>query len=357
MIKSKEFYENIYQNNKNCVRKYEDGEITIFTYTILDYDFLKNKEHREIRGITFVNDKPYLSLPKFFNVNEIEETQFHLIKDKKIKYISEKMDGSLITFYEKDGNIYPKTKNSLRNDILDDIYNKNLINNDIIEFVRFCFDNNYYPIFEYISPDNKIVIDYDKSELILTVIRDSEGNFIRPDILKFQFPNIEYTKVYDNLDINNIMSILPVLKEREGFVVVFEDNTVVKFKTDEYFELHHLFNDVYRDIILLRLMVEEKIDDFISKIEHENVKEMVMNKLLKFNEEVTKIKNEVNILYNSLHNIYDIKYVAERYKKHNLFHFLMTKVRNKDLDKYIKNFILRKFNGEKRANEFFKKGV
>ena len=55
----------------------------------------------DMRGVTFVFNKDgsvwkrFLMLPKFFNINQVESTQYGNIKNKKIKNISIKEDGSL----------------------------------------------------------------------------------------------------------------------------------------------------------------------------------------------------------------------------------------------------------------------
>ena len=77
----------------------------------------------DMRGVTFVFNedgtlyKRFLMLPKFFNVNQIEETQFNVIKDKKIKHVTIKEDGSLIAFMQlPNGKVFAKTQAGFTNE-------------------------------------------------------------------------------------------------------------------------------------------------------------------------------------------------------------------------------------------------
>ena len=75
-----------------------DGfNISMMNYKLVTYDKfvtpVENKPYNayEMRGLTFVFNedntlfKRYLLLPKFFNLNQVEETQYNLVKDKKIR--------------------------------------------------------------------------------------------------------------------------------------------------------------------------------------------------------------------------------------------------------------------------------
>ena len=74
--------------------------IYAFNYFLCEYNwFVKPLENeprihgRDMRGVTFVFNedgtlyKRFLMLEKFFNINQVAETQYNLVKEKKIKCI------------------------------------------------------------------------------------------------------------------------------------------------------------------------------------------------------------------------------------------------------------------------------
>ena len=76
--------------------------VSIFNYRLSQYsDFIDNSAF-EMRGISYVFNsdgslfKRYLLLHKFFNLNQVEETQYSLIKDYKIKSISNKENYQMV---------------------------------------------------------------------------------------------------------------------------------------------------------------------------------------------------------------------------------------------------------------------
>src|SRR5690606_19317325 len=123
--------------------------------------------------------KRFILLQKFFNVNQIDDTQYDILKHKEIKTIYEKMDGSLISFIElPNGKVLARTKMGFDNDQAIDaqkIYDASI---DIQNLLAWCFSNNIVAIFEYISPKNRIVIKYPSDDLILLRLRDNKnGNY------------------------------------------------------------------------------------------------------------------------------------------------------------------------------------
>ena len=181
-----------------------DGfNISIFNYRLATYENFINPindpslNYLELRGLTFVFNKDgslfkrYLLMEKFFNINENKGTQLVDLNKLKIKSVYNKEDGSVISFVKLPNNkVVAKSKASF------DSYQANKANfiynndNDIKSFVDDMLDNDIVPIFEYVSPFNKIVINYTNDELILFRI-----DVFRPLKLKFKpsilgFPNV-----------------------------------------------------------------------------------------------------------------------------------------------------------------------
>jgi RNA ligase len=139
---------------------------------------------RECRGLKFYPDGRIMSRPyhKFFNVNEKEETQSHLIDLSRGHKITKKLDGSMIhPVVMKNGSIRWATKMG----ITDVAMNAEIFiakNPNYQQFAQYCIEHNLTPIFEWLSPKNQIVIHYSEDNLILLAIRHNiTGTYISLD--------------------------------------------------------------------------------------------------------------------------------------------------------------------------------
>ena len=149
-----------------------DGfNVSIFNYRLATYENFINPINDlslnglELRGLTFIFNKDgslfkrYLLMEKFFNINENKGTQLTDLNKLKIKSVYNKEDGSVISFVKlPNGKVVAKSKASF------DSYQANKANfiynndNDIKSFVNDMLNSEIVPIFEYVSPFNKIVI-------------------------------------------------------------------------------------------------------------------------------------------------------------------------------------------------------
>jgi len=141
---------------KERIEFIEDFEVHKFSYIVQTEDIIKYSAE-ELRGITFVKYRDtYRTFPmlhKFYNVNQISSTKMEVLKAKTIKKISTKMDGSLLGFYQLPNNkIYPMTKGSFKNEVIDQVNEYLSENENITKFVEEMFSKNLYPLFEWVSP-------------------------------------------------------------------------------------------------------------------------------------------------------------------------------------------------------------
>ncbi len=262
---------------------YVDGyKISFFNYRLIGYnDFIhplgpdSEVKSTELRGISYVFNtdgtlfKRFLLLNKFFNLNQVEETQLSLIKDIKIKEVYDKVDGSLINFIQlPNGRIMAKTKMKLDNDQAlwaQDIYENS---NYIKEMVQWALDCDIMPIMEFVSPKNRVVLKYYTSELILLKFRDlNTGEYLNldiyPDIDKIKCCQKETYTTWEELE-----ELSKTEKNKEGFVAILENGMMVKKKTVWYNELHHtLTESIHREDFLISKVIDEEIDDVIALVD------------------------------------------------------------------------------------------
>jgi len=165
-----EAYQNF--NFSATTHMFEGYKVTTFNYFMCDYkNFvrpLENEPHinaRDMRGVTFVFNedgtlyKRFLMLEKFFNVNQVEETQLNVLKNKKIKYVTVKEDGSLIAFMQlPNGKIFAKTQAGFTNEQASNAMQLYNHQRGVKKLVDDALKVGMTPLFEYVAFDNRIVL-------------------------------------------------------------------------------------------------------------------------------------------------------------------------------------------------------
>lgn len=224
-------------------------------------------------------------LDKFFNVNEVEENQFDLLKEKDVLMIQEKQDGSLIRFISlPDGSIVAKTKLGFTNSQAMEamqIYNKN---KSLQDFVKESLDQNLAVMFELVSPFNKIVIDYNEANLIALQMRDEEtGKYLdiynHNLVKKYQ---VKLTEKKDMMTLDYMMNLRETLENTEGFIVTFADGHKAKVKTKWYFDRHKILDASSQENEVIEMVLEETLDDAISILDASNPRRKYAEDIQKF---------------------------------------------------------------------------
>ena len=287
--------------------------VSVFNYRLATYDDFRSENAFEMRGLTFVFNsdgtlyKRFLGLHKFFNVNETEITQAHDIKDYEVINVSNKLDGSMITFIElPDGEIVAKTKNAFDADQAiraKKIYDDNPI---IRSFVKEQISKGHCVFFEYTSPLNRIVIKYSVSSLSLTKIRDGlTGEYLFSESVPEGLKMAE-NETFEFTSLDDLMKTYETLENKEGSVITFRkpdgDQLLVKVKTADYFAKHHIMTEfIYQENVIVEMILNETIDDMLSLIEDAETRERI-NGLIKitqkkFREEVERAQKFVDIYF------------------------------------------------------------
>ena len=158
-------------------------------------------------------------------------------------------------------------------------------------------------LFEIIYPENKIVINYDFSGLVLLTIIDSYGleyNYFQL-VLEAQYLHTKCAKKYDFNDMNSIVETAKKLDQNhEGYVIRFKSGVRLKVKGDEYVRIHRLISRVTPlaiwDLMLHGENVEELVKDLPEEMEKdfEIIFSIIENKLKTFVEEVERMHEETN---------------------------------------------------------------
>jgi len=326
---------------KDLVNKYlSEGSITGVRHSVLPltiYKYTRQAQYEKrfdgvldkFRGLVLDdNYRPVNNtIPKFFNYQELGIKASHdTPNSKSIAGIYEKYDGSIINVFKFQDKIIITSMQSFESDMVkvaEDLL-PNYINDELIAWL----DAGWTFVFEVIYPENRIVVNYgDNTTLVLLAVRNVDGTE-EFNLRKFSWMNIarkvhmpweqlfeEITKPYCN---------------KEGYVVVFGDGSRVKFKYNEYFELHAAFSD-YSKKRLIELAIEKKTinpKDLIADFPDE-LYALAEKDLNDITELFIAIYGSVGIMKDKCHGM-SIKEIALEYSQHKLFHVLMSNIRGKD---------------------------
>jgi len=226
-------------------RKYviDSYRLSVFGYRYAKYNNFMlpiiTKPHinaLELKGLSFVFGdngelyNRYLMLNKFWELNQYEHSDYESYKDKIIKNVTTKEDGFQITFIMlPSGDIVSQTKKGY--DLLQNMLaNEYIANSDYFVFIKECLLNGIQPIFELVG--DKLQVEYHERDLILTKLRcNKTGKYL--DIKDFNTKGISIVKQYDNnYTLDDILELKETVERCEGWIVQFEDDTILKIKTD-----------------------------------------------------------------------------------------------------------------------------
>lgn len=294
------------------------------------------------------------------------------IRDKEIVRIQDKRDGSCIQFVKfPNGEVKAKSKMSFESPqalAADAFYcsDKQSQYNGIAQLVDYCLDNNLVPVFEYTSPFNQIVLNYNDSELRLLQVREADtGRYLTSTEVHFLCKNlnVKIADEFDTMTWEKLLQLQQTEQNIEGWVVTLADGQLLKIKTAWYFQMHGLTTEGTRENLLIETILEDRIDDVISLIPDGEKKEFMINTIEKvqhkFNHLVVEYKKLRGLYYNKFNE--DRKEFALKYKDHELFGYVMKKLNSsfRDVESVaeqgVKDYILNKTRTLGGAKEFLAK--
>ena len=127
----------------------------------------------------------------------------------------------------------------------------------------------YTPIFEYIAPNNRIVVGYDDEDLVfLALRRNLDGEYIKPDK---PYPGT-CVREYGTLDSSIQEYIKRIRNEigREGDVLVFDDGFRLKIKSEWYIGIHSIKDELSRGRHIAKRVLQNDLDDVLPLLMQED---------------------------------------------------------------------------------------
>lgn len=349
--------------------KIDGFDVSIFNYRLSQYNDFMNplKDNSEInalelRGLTFIFNsdgtlyKRYLLLDKFFNLEQTPCSMYSVVKDYKIKNIYNKEDGSIASFVRlPNGKVLGRSKTSFQSDQaieIQKIYEKD---GQVKQFVDFCMDEDIVPIFEFVSPQNRIVVPYANTELILLRMRDNKtGEYLNINEFAHKLDGISVAASDDGKTLEDLVNLKNVTEGKEGWIIQFENGKMIKLKTQWYIDRHRLFTeDLNRENTLIGLIVDETIDDVLAQLEEPTKKAEIERTIEIVNKEIARMSHQVDELM--LNYKGDRKDFAIQFNKHPLFPIAMGIISGKDKVDLIKQRIKIDTKNLMQGREWMKK--
>jgi RNA ligase len=320
--------------------------VTLAT-TFPDVTDLNSAIRRECRGIMFDSNDRIIRRPlqKFFNLGEKTECSYDRVNFDQPHVILDKLDGSMIAPFMIGSNLRWGTKMGLT-DIALDAETFVAKNPKYIKWAELWLDYGYTPIFEYVSPKNRIVIDYKEENLILVAIRHMEYGQYYPfdDVIQTassnDIPVVTNYGSWDNETKQTKIEWIKNIKDMEGIVVSFNNGHKIKIKADHYVLIHKNKEAISSEKDIVNLYLNGQIDDVLALLPQEDKD--------KVNKYLFQLDKEIEEYAMSLTNIY-----WEYRATHDRKSFALGPAQN--LDKYAKAYIFK--NWDERGVTFLSSWV
>ena len=280
--------------------------LTIWNYTEkVQYERLWDEVTLSCRGLVFDDEGNQVSYPfkKFFNIEENKHTPTNDFE------IYEKVDGSLITVFNYNGEWVASSRGSFTSEQA--IAAQELFNRFKVDML----DPNATYLFELIAPWNRIVVDYgDAEELILLGIKSKEYECSYEELVAVsKYLGCKVTQLFHFEDYTEIQKLN--WANTEGFIVRFSNGDRCKIKFEEYLRLHKIMTEVSTTGIWESLkngddiaeLLKDVPDEFYDKID-EYVEELVSQYIM--------LEREYTWIFNKLKDIEDRSRFAELAKRH-----------------------------------------
>lgn len=245
-------------NKPEIARIQRDG-YQVLDYLYADANTFDNEFARECRGLKFDAKGNLIGRPfhKFFNLNEVDETKFEN-QDWSNFVVMNKWDGSMIHPALVNGELVFMTRKGVTDVALKAMkecegkYDKD----KMVHLLK----EGFTPIYEYVSPNNKIVLHYPEAGLINLNLRHMEEGYYQPA------GSIDDPFLNEKHGIDELLAKVKTASDIEGVVIHFYGlhfSRFIKFKADDYVALHRVIDATAHEKRVLDLVMRDKIDDVL----------------------------------------------------------------------------------------------
>jgi RNA ligase len=237
-------------------------------YNVIDYGYVAEDTfdrpmRLECRGLKFAKDGKLLARPfhKFFNIGERQRPED--IDWSKSHVVLDKLDGSMVHSCLLNGELVFMTRMGataqaqLATSHMDD---------NVLRFSREMISSGMTAMFEFTSPDNRVVIAYEKPAITLLAIREMEsGRYLTHAELTevaSQY-GVQLVGVVSAGSMKEFVNQARELEDIEGYVIAFDDGHRLKLKTGYYALRHKALSGIAFEKNVLAWVAEGAIDDVV----------------------------------------------------------------------------------------------
>lgn len=314
-------------------------------YTVIDYmiskeDTFETDLLRELRGIKFCAVSGELiarPLHKFFNIGE-SRCDFEDTTSEEVVFY-EKLDGSMIHPCWVNGTLQIHTRKG-DTDVSQKVWQ--YLNSDVRTMERFrlfsevCRNLDITPIFEFTSPDNRIVVEYDRPQITVIAIRKNvTGQYITVRHAR----SLTALPIVDKIRIGDFKSAKDFVEAQGNFegVVVHSGGMMAKIKNSDYVLKHRTLDGLRFEKDVLKLCLDEGVDDVYNILSETLQKKLteyetlVSLKRLKVRESVQEITTKILEIYETRKEMAQyLKLNCEDYERTLVFRYLDILMKDKE---------------------------
>lgn len=260
------------------VKHYEDERIVLLDYHMIDSPKM-NPVVIECRSLILQFDTFGVvsrKFDRFFNYGEASE--YYHDFDLSRSVIMEKADGSLIGVYYHNGKwristrgmAFAEGEHVMGGTFRDKVREAFGMSEDEFQSVFGVFNKSLTFVFEYTSPENRIVTKYQKPEMVLLGANDGEKEWdyetMYCNLVAYGVKNIRKVKTYQASDMDAVVKLANSLPNLEEGFVIYDpvSNKRMKVKSSLYVVAHSIRgNDpLPTKKNLLRLLFTGEIGEF-----------------------------------------------------------------------------------------------
>lgn len=289
--------------NYISARKHPELDLWIYNYTPkCQYEANWNDITIRCRGLIMDENSNIVAnpFPKFFNLGEQGITIDTL--PQELPQITEKLDGSLgISYRYNDSQIGIATRGSFSSEMA--IWATEWMQEKGFSVADFKENHTY--LFEILYHENKIVVDYDREELVLLAVRNIKTGEELNHFEEAERLGITPVKQF-NFTLSEAIERLQSLRgtEQEGFVVKYSNGLRIKLKCEDYVKIHRALSSFSKKHVI-EAMVENRIENFISALPDE-----IFNEAKEIIHETEEQKDE--IINSARETVNKVKEIATR---------------------------------------------
>jgi len=271
---------------------------------------------RECRGIAFdtatgeIVSRPF---HKFFNVGEREDMDIPTLDFGLPHVVQDKIDGSMVRPLMTPHGIRWGTKMGVTDVAM--VAELFVEDNPIYEDFAACYiEKGMTPIFEFTSPENRIVVDYGRAaNMTLLAIRDNvTGQYLEYDntlLLIADRWEIPLVNMFDPVEGDPSVYFSAVKSDDEldeGIVIQWQNGHRAKVKTDVYTTLHRVKESARTERTLVKAILAGEVDDLLPLVPAEDradIERFARN----FWHSVRTIAEDIDVMFHEVRLDFDTK--------------------------------------------------